>query len=202
MLYAEHECSEWHEKKFVIFVPFVEVYAAKQAPGTLSEIQVPPKFRPDNAMLPDPKKVAQSINKLFQSAEEKRQRAEAERSVQIRMGKTRIQRHIARQQKMAARLKSLAKRALAINDEARFRQVGRQLLWTQNDIRRWQQYLLSLEIMEARRDQVKASAELMKAIQAMTESLNAMKCPRPPPICSARSSRGLRGLPPSRSAWR
>lgn len=129
-------------------------------------------------MLPDPKKVAQSINKLFQSQEEKHRQAEMGRDVQIRMGKTRLQRHIAKQQKMAARLKSLAKRALAINDEARFRQVGRQLLWTQQDIRRWQQYLLSLEIMEARRDQVKASTELIGAIKAMSESLNALDAPQ------------------------
>lgn len=129
-------------------------------------------------MLPDPKKVAQSINKLFQSTEEKRQKAEMDRDVQIRMGKTRLQRHLAKQQKMAIRLKALAKRALALNDEARFQQVGRQLLWTQQDIRRWEQYLLSLEIMEARRDQVKASTELIGAIKAMSESLNAVDSPQ------------------------
>jgi hypothetical protein len=129
-------------------------------------------------MLPDPKKVAKTLTKLFQSQAEKQQEAERGRDVQIRMGKTRLQRHLTKQKRMAARLKELAKRALALNAEARFQQVGRQLLWTQGDIRRWEQYLLSLEILEARRDQVKASTELITAIQAMSASLQALDGPQ------------------------
>ena len=86
------------------------------------------------------------------------------------MGKTRLQRHLNKQKKMASRLKALAKRALSINDEARFNQVGRQLLWTRQDIRRWEQYLLSLEILEARRDQVRASSDLIEAIKGVEYS--------------------------------
>lgn len=128
-------------------------------------------------MLPEPEKVSRMIKNIFKSAKERRQEAEMDREVQVRMGKARLQRHIQKQKKMAVRLRSFAKRALAINDEARFRQVGRQLLWTQNDIRRWEKYLLSLEILQARRDQAKSSVELMKAIKAMSESMAEMTGP-------------------------
>jgi hypothetical protein len=128
-------------------------------------------------MLSDPEKVARTIKRIFRSADERRQEAELDRDVQIRMGKVRLQRHIARQKKMASRLKNLAKRALSLNDEARFRQVGRQLLWTRGDIQRWEQYLLSLEILETRRDQVKASVELIHSVKAMSESLANVSVP-------------------------
>lgn len=129
-------------------------------------------------MLPDPKKVADVLKKTFRSAEERRQEAELERQVQFRMGKTRLQRHIAKQKKMASRLNNLAKRALSLNDEARFRQVGRQLIWTRQDIQRWEQYLLSLEILEARRDQSQASVDLLQSIKALSESLGEMAGPQ------------------------
>jgi len=129
-------------------------------------------------MLPEPKQVAKLIKKAFRSAEERRKEAEFDRDVQVRMGKTRLKRHIAKQKQMYMRLRRLAKRALEINDQARFRQAGRQLLWTQRDLERWEKYLLSLELLEARRDQVKASVELIQSINAMSESLNELAEPQ------------------------
>jgi membrane-associated HD superfamily phosphohydrolase len=129
-------------------------------------------------MLPTPKKVADTIKKtIFQSPEERRQEAELNRDVQIRMGKARVRRHIAHQKDMLRRLTAFAKQALKINDEARFRQVGRQLLWTQQDVTRWEKYLLSLELLEARRDQVKSSVDILQAIKAMGESLAELTSP-------------------------
>lgn len=129
-------------------------------------------------MLPEPEKMARAVKKLFRTAEEKRQEAELNRDVQVRMGRARLQRHIQNQKKMALKLRSLAKRALALNDEARFRQIGRQLIWTQQDMQRWEQYLLSLELLQARRDQSRASVELLNAIKAMSESMSAMAGPQ------------------------
>jgi len=123
-------------------------------------------------MLPTPKKVADTIKKtLFQTPEERLQEAELKRDVQIKLGKTRVRRHIAHQKDMVQRLTAFAKQALKINDEARFRQVGKQLLWTQQDILRWEKYVLSLELLESRRDQVKSSVEILQAVKAMSESL-------------------------------
>lgn len=129
-------------------------------------------------MLPEPEKVARVIKSIFKTAKERRQEAEMEREVQVRMSKARLQRHIQKQKKMAVRLRSFAKRALAINDNARFRQVGRQLLWTQKDILQWEKYLLSLEILQARRDQANASVELIDAIKTMSESMTEMAGPQ------------------------
>jgi hypothetical protein len=129
-------------------------------------------------MIPEPEKMARAVKKLFRTAEEKRQEAELNRDVQVRMGRARLQRHIQNQKKMALKLRSLAKRALALDDEARFRQIGRQLLWTQQDLQRWEQYLLSLELLQARRDQSRASVELLNAIKAMSESMNEMAGPQ------------------------
>ena len=128
-------------------------------------------------MLPDPKDVAKTINRIFKSREERQQDVEFNRDVQVRMGKARIKRHLANQKNMLLRLKSLAKRALSLNNETKFRQVGRQLLWTQGDIQRWEQYLLSLEVLEARRDQARASVDLIKSVKAMSDSLSDLAAP-------------------------
>ena len=129
-------------------------------------------------MLPTPKKVADVIRKtLFQSPDERRQEAELNRDVKVRLGMTRIRRHISKQKEMQRRLTVLAKQALKINDEARFRQVGKQLLWTQQDIQRWEKYVLSLDMLSARRDQVKASVDILQTVKAMSESLSDLAGP-------------------------
>lgn len=123
-------------------------------------------------MLPDPKKVAKFLKRtLFQTEEEKRADRELERDVQIRMGKSRVRRHINHQAEMVQKLTVLAKRSLSLNDEGRFRQVGKQLIWTRADIKRWERYLLSLEILETRRDQMKASVDLLQSVKSMSESM-------------------------------
>ena len=129
-------------------------------------------------MLPTPKKVADTIKKkLFQTPEERLQEAELNRDVQLRVGKTRLKRHITHQNDMLLRLTALAKQALQINDETRFRMVGKQLLWTQKDIVRWEKYLLSLELLEARREQVKSSIDLIQAVKAMSDSMSDLSGP-------------------------
>lgn len=129
-------------------------------------------------MLPDPKKVAKFLNRtIFRSAEERKREQELERDVQVRITKGRIRGYLESQNKMVTQLTTLAKRALALGDETRFRQVGRQLLWTQKDILRWERYLLSFEILEARRGQAKASVDLLASVKALGESLAEMAGP-------------------------
>lgn len=122
-------------------------------------------------MLPDPKDVAGGIKHLFRSKEEKLKAIEDERDLQLRQGKNRIRLHIAHQKEMLPRLRALARRALAMGDEGRFRQVGKQLLWTEADITRWDKFSLTLEMLEARRDQVRASADLIHTVKIMTDSM-------------------------------
>jgi hypothetical protein len=93
------------------------------------------------------------------------------------MGMARLRRHISHQKDMQNRLTALARQALKINDTARFRQVGRQLLWTQQDILRWEKYVLSLELLSARRDQAKSAVEVLQAVKTMSESLTDLSAP-------------------------
>lgn len=123
-------------------------------------------------MLPDPKKVAKKIDNLFKSKEEKLAERELNRDAQLKVSKSRIRKHISNQRDMVRKLTVLAKRALSLNDEGRFRQVGKQLIWARNDILRWEKYLLSLEMFEARREQAKASTEMLNAVKTVSESLS------------------------------
>ena len=143
-------------------------------------------------MLPTPKKLADTIKKtLFQTREERIQEAEIDRDVKIRLGMTRLRRHIAHQKEMQNRLTSLAKQALKINDEAHFRQVGKQLLWTQQDILRWEKYVLSLELLAARRDQARSAVDVLQSIKAMTESLADLAGPEQVANLQAELEKGL-----------
>jgi len=111
------------------------------------------------------------LKNLFKSGEQRREEQEIDRDVKVRIGKTRIKRHILHQQQMETRLFELGRKALALNDEPRFKQVARQLLWTRADRSRWEKYILSLEVLEARREQVKASVDLIQSVKAMSESM-------------------------------
>jgi len=122
-------------------------------------------------MLPDPKKVANFIGTLFRSQDERQRERENRRDVQVKMARARMRRFLAQQSEMVTRLTALARRSLALGDEARFRQVGKQLLWTRGQIQRWEKFQLSLDLLEARRDQARASVELIQAVKTMGESL-------------------------------
>jgi hypothetical protein len=116
--------------------------------------------------------------RLLRSKEEKAHEQELDRDVQARLGKVRIRRHIEQQKGMARRLWDMGKRALSLNDERQFRQIGQTLLWTQDDIDRWEKYLLAFEVLEAKRDQARTSADFMKSLKAMADSLLATATPQ------------------------
>jgi hypothetical protein len=130
-----------------------------------------PGLKMEENMLPDPKNVANGIRHIFRSKEEKQRAVENERDLKLRSGKNHIQSHITRQREMIPRLRGLAKRALAMGEEARFRQIGKQLIWTEQDIKRWEKYTLTLDLMQARRDQVRASASLLGTVKVMADSM-------------------------------
>jgi len=123
-------------------------------------------------LLPDPKKVANFLNRtLFKPAEQRRQEEETNRQVKIRLGMTRIRRHLSRQRDLRARLLALAKRALALNDQERFRQIGHQILQIETNLVRWEKFLLSLEVLEAQNDRLRATVDVIETLQTLSESL-------------------------------
>jgi len=124
-------------------------------------------------LLPDPKKVAKFLNRtLFKPAEQRREEEETNRQVKIRLGMTRIRRHLSRQREFRTRLLELAKRALALNDQERFRQIGQQILQVENNLQRWEKFLLSLEVLESQRDQLRAGVDLIETLKNIGESLS------------------------------
>lgn len=116
------------------------------------------------------------MSPLFDT-EKRRERREIDRTVKMRMGKNRIKRHVTHQQEMIKKLTELAKKALILGDEARFKQIGRQILGTRADINHWERYVLSLELLEARRDQAKASVDLLSSVKAMSDSMADLASP-------------------------
>jgi hypothetical protein len=125
------------------------------------------------------------------SGDARREEDELDRDVRVRMGKSRLQRHIKHQRQMEPRLMEMAKRALALGDRERFVQVGRQLLWTRDDIKRWEKFVLSLEVLEARREQTRASVELLNSVKAMSESMIDLADPRSTAELSRQLNEGL-----------
>ena len=115
---------------------------------------------------------------IFSWLENRRRTKEMERDIQARRGKAQIRRHINKQKAMADKLWNLGKRALQLGDRRQFRQIAKHYLWTLEDIKRWERYLLAFETIEARRDQARSMAEFMRSVQAMTQSILANASPK------------------------
>ena len=151
---------------------------ARRRRGALREVLTPQRV--GQALLAallvaiDPRKLARFVRRLFWSPEARRREAELRQDVQVRMGHARIRRHLAHMRTLEKRLLHLAKRALALGDEDRFRQLGLQVLWTRRNIQQWERYLLTLEMLEVRRDQARVAAALMEAVKALGDSLTAL----------------------------
>lgn len=111
------------------------------------------------------------LSDFVEGWENRKQEREIERDLEARRGKMQIQRHIKKQQEMSKKLWALGKRALVLDDTRQFEQIGKQYLWTLQDIKRWERSLLTFEAIEARRDQVKSVGEFMKSVQAMSKSM-------------------------------
>jgi hypothetical protein len=113
----------------------------------------------------------------FDFIEERRREKEIERDMQARRGKMQIQRHINNQKKMSTKLWEMGKRAMELGDKRQFTSIGKQYLWTLEDVKRWERYLLAFESIEARRDQARSMSEFMKSVNAMSKSMMANSNP-------------------------
>ena len=112
--------------------------------------------------------------RLFKSKEEK----ELERTIESRRGKKTIQRYIKKQKDMLPKLWQMGREALRLEDEHQFQQTMVQYLWTEQQVTRWERYLLTFEMVEARRDQAHSTKEFLSALQAMGRSMIANADPK------------------------
>ena len=104
---------------------------------------------------------------LFKS---KRQR-ELESEIQVRQSKARIERFIRNTKKVEHRYWHLGKQALRLGDREQFSQLAGALLRAREQANQWERYLLQLETLSIRREEVTATGEFIKGISAVTTSI-------------------------------
>lgn len=104
---------------------------------------------------------------LFKS----RQQRELEAKVQIRQGMARIQRFVKNAKKHQQRYWELGKQALRLGDKEQFEQLAGAFIRTREHANRWERYLLQLETLNVRREEVGATGDFIKSISAMTNSI-------------------------------
>jgi hypothetical protein len=104
---------------------------------------------------------------LFKS---KRQR-ELEAEIQVRQSTARIERFIRNCRKVQQRYWDLGKQSLRLGDRAQFGMLAGAFLHAREQINYWERYLLQLETLSVRRDEVAATGEFIKGIAAVTTSI-------------------------------
>lgn len=100
----------------------------------------------------------------------KRQR-ELEREIQYRQGRSKVQRFIRSAVKVQRTYWRLGKEALRLGDTEQFRRLAAAYLRTAEHVNRWQRYLLQLETLGVRREEVSATGEFIRSVSAMTASM-------------------------------
>ncbi|MCL4831442.1 MAG: hypothetical protein KJZ86_03340 [Caldilineaceae bacterium] len=109
--------------------------------------------------------------------QQRKQRQEIERKIETRRGKKAVEQHIQRQKRNIQHYWGLAKRAARLQDQVMFKQIAKFILASQRDVTQWERKLLYFDMMQARRDQIGASAEFAQAYQAMAKSMLANSSP-------------------------
>jgi hypothetical protein len=104
---------------------------------------------------------------LFKS---KRQR-ELEAEMQVRQSKARIERFIRHAKKVELRYWELGKQALRLGDRQQFAQLAGALLSARDQANHWERYLLQLETLSVRREEVAATGDFIKGITVVTNSI-------------------------------
>ena len=104
---------------------------------------------------------------LFKS----KQQRELEAKMQVRQGMKRIQRFVNSAKKTQQRYWHLGKQALRLGDREQFEQLAGALIRAREDANRWERYLLQLETLNVRRDEVAATGDFIRSISAMTGSI-------------------------------
>ena len=104
---------------------------------------------------------------LFKS---KRQR-ELESEIQVRQSKAKIERFIRHAKKVQKRYWQLGKQALRLGDREQFTQLAGALIRAREQSNHWERYLLQLETLSVRREEVAATGDFIKGISAITTSI-------------------------------
>jgi len=104
---------------------------------------------------------------LFKS----RKQRELESEIQVRQSKARIERFIRHSRKVERRYWELGKQALRLGDREQFAQLAGAVLQARQQANQWERYLLQLETLSVRREEVAATGDFIKGISAVTTSI-------------------------------
>jgi len=104
---------------------------------------------------------------LFKS---KKQR-EMEAEIRFRQGLSRIRQFVNQCTRVQGKYWLAAKESVRLGDREQFRQLAGAYLRTRATINRWERYLLQLETLGIRRNEVAATGEFLKSMDAMTKSI-------------------------------
>lgn len=104
---------------------------------------------------------------LFKS----RRQRELENEIQVRQSKAKIQRFIRNTRKVQQRYWELGKQALRLGDREQFEQLAGAVFQARQQANQWERYLLQLETLSVRREEVAATGDFIKGISAVTTSI-------------------------------
>jgi division protein CdvB (Snf7/Vps24/ESCRT-III family) len=94
-----------------------------------------------------------------------------EAHLKFRQGRSRIVRFVQQARKAADRYWELARQAYRLGDHEQFRQLAASYLRTREGINRWERYLVRMDTLELRRNEMLATTEFLHSVEAMTQSI-------------------------------
>ncbi len=104
---------------------------------------------------------------LFKS----KQQRELESEIAVRKSRAKIQRFIRHARDVQKRYWELGKQALRLGDRQQFAQLAAAFTRAREVANQWERYLLQLETLSVRRQEVAATGEFIKGITAVTRSI-------------------------------
>ncbi|NQV24745.1 MAG: hypothetical protein HQ518_10280 [Rhodopirellula sp.] len=104
---------------------------------------------------------------LFQSTEDR----ELDSKLRFRQAKLRIQKFLQQCERNADQYYGLAKQAYKLGDDEQFRQLTGGYLQSQQTQKRWKQYLLKLNTLDMRRNEVAATSDFLSGMNELTGSI-------------------------------
>ncbi len=94
-----------------------------------------------------------------------------EAKIRFRQGKSRIQRYVQQGQLSADRYWQLARQAYKLGDNDQLRQLAANFFRARESINRWERFLLKMDALEMRRNEVEATGDFVRSMNALTSTI-------------------------------
>lgn len=94
-----------------------------------------------------------------------------ENQIRFRQGKSRIQRFIQQARESSEQYWKMANQAYKLGDKAQLRQLAAGYFRARENINRWERFLLKMDALEMRRNEVEATSDFVRSINALTSTI-------------------------------